>query len=81
LLLAMIALTVTPVGSLAQEPTEAPSNPFTDEAQNATKAPPLQPPAPAAPTPAAPQKGVQSPFSRTPEAAEPLPKRGPCALE
>ncbi len=82
LLLAMIALAVTPVGSLAQEPTEAPfteapSNPPADEAQNATKAPPPQPPAPAAPTPAPPpEKGVQEPnIENTEEAAEPLPKR------
>jgi phosphate-selective porin OprO/OprP len=77
LLLAMIALAVTPVRSLAQEPTEAPSNPPAEEAQNATKAPPPQPPAPAAPTPAATlEKGVQeNNIENTEAAAEPLPKR------
>jgi hypothetical protein len=34
LLLMTFALTVTPVGSRAQESTEAPSNPYSDEVQN-----------------------------------------------
>lgn len=71
LLLVIVTLAMTQVGSFAQEPTGALATPPPEEAQNTTKAPPPQP------TPAAtPQNGAQEPnLENTVEAAEPLPKR------
>jgi phosphate-selective porin OprO and OprP len=77
LLLMTFALAVTQVGSLAQESTEAPSNPPTEEAQNTTQAPPPATP-PQAPAPNSTPAQTQGPppnIENTIEAAEPLPKR------
>jgi len=71
LLSAMIALAVTPVGLLAQEPTVVSSDPPSEEAQNTTQAPP---PTPAA-TQGTAQGGSNANIENTVEAAEPLPRR------
>ena len=68
LLSAMIALAVTPVGSLAQESTVAASKPSSEEAQNRAQVPP---PAVTQGTPGAPNANLEN----TVEAAEPLPRR------
>jgi hypothetical protein len=78
LLLAMIALAARPGVSVAQEPTEAPSNPPPDEVQSATKAPPPQPPTPAATL----QKGVQeNNIENTKGSSRAFTDARPCALE
>ena len=73
-----VRLAVTPVGSLAQEPTEAPSIPPSEEAQNTTKAPPPSSSGAdsgsATPTPAQTQ-GPPPNIENTAEAAEPMPRR------
>ncbi len=79
LLLVMVTLAVMPMGSLAQEPTEAPSDTPSEEAQNK---PPSTTPAQATtpqtsaqnPTPAQTQ-GSPPTIENTVEAAEPLPRR------
>ncbi len=76
LFLMTFALAVTPVGSLAQESTEVPSNPPSEEAQNTTTAPP---PATPAQTPApnsipAQSQGPPPNIENTVQAAEPLPR-------
>ncbi len=74
LLLVMVTLAVTPVGSLSQDPAGAPSTPPSEEAQNATTAS-----RPAQPTPAVTQETAREApppnLENTVEAAEPLPRR------
>jgi phosphate-selective porin OprO and OprP len=80
LLLVVFVLAVTPVGSLAQEATEAPSKPASEEIQNTPPpTPPAQTPAPAQtqtpnPTPAQTQ-GPAPTIENSAEAVEPMPRR------
>jgi phosphate-selective porin OprO/OprP len=72
LLLMMVMLAATPVGSLAQKPTETPSNPASEETQNTPPAAAQSQTANSTPA------QTQSPppnLENSVEAAEPLPKR------
>jgi phosphate-selective porin OprO and OprP len=76
LFLMTFALAVTPVGSLAQESTEVPSNPPSKEGQNTIKAPPPATPAqtPAPNSTPAQSQGPPPNIENTVQAAEPLPR-------
>lgn len=68
------ALAVTPVGSLAQESTYAPSNPPSEEAQNTTKTTPSTPAQTQTPNPTPATQSHPSNLENTVEATEPLPR-------
>ena len=73
-LLVIVTLAATPVGSLSQEPAETPPAPPSEEAQNATTASPPAQPTPAVTQKAAPEAPPPS-IENTIEAEEPMPRR------